>query len=702
MSHSGHGHPRRSAPLIQRPSAAAPSSSLATSAGGLSGAVAGALGGMGYAQGQGQSWGYGAPAHGSYGGGGPAAHQLGLHQPYGSGPYGAGQHPAPPQYGAPYSAPHGFQPAPPQAQYSASGSYQQSVYPPSFYPPGSQHHQQPYPYPHHALTPASYGGASQYHPQTTDDGYTLSSTYSGPSSSTSRAGPSSSSSNKRPRAPAPSSSFIPAPAPASASATAPAPPKRNEPTRCSLPECTFTGSKKQVREHEEDRHLIYAPGREPKPWNGSLKPAEGAVIEGTGIALDTPEAVARWIEERKKRWPSKKVVDEKEKARAERVAAGLEAPPRERGGRGRGRGRGQADMRGGFAARGRGRGGYGGSVGRDGEGEPAMKRAKVDESSGSSSDSSDSSEDDSSGSDSDEASEEEDDDDAGPPEEASTKRADPAVAGVEGGVDKTADGYEAGRPVPGDAEGEGPGPQKRFQVVCRHWRRGNCSLGDELCPYLHELRANALPPPPPKRRRPAPPPAPHNPFARPASFADPFSLLEERDYRHLVSDVLQAIEFFGANDWLRGVEIRAGQMDEESGIEVLAEEQVGQASDEGDVMMQEHDGADSAPARVGIEVVNTVAPSAAPSAQPDALDTSNSTTAATPRPSMLATEAPGRSVGEPSQSTPPAAPSTVVSSAVKPAPTPLGGLGGLLADYGSDTDDEAEEESVAAALIGGV
>lgn len=36
-----------------------------------------------------------------------------------------------------------------------------------------------------------------------------------------------------------------------------------------------------------------------------------AVIEGTGIALDTPEAVARWIEERKKRWPSKKVVDEK-------------------------------------------------------------------------------------------------------------------------------------------------------------------------------------------------------------------------------------------------------------------------------------------------------------------------------------------------------------------------------------------------------
>lgn len=80
---------------------------------------------------------------------------------------------------------------------------------------------------------------------------------------------------------------------------------------CQLEGCAFTGRAKEVREHEEDRHLIYAPGREPKPWTGSLKPVDGAVIEGTTITLDSPEAVARWIEERKKRWPSNKVVEEK-------------------------------------------------------------------------------------------------------------------------------------------------------------------------------------------------------------------------------------------------------------------------------------------------------------------------------------------------------------------------------------------------------
>lgn len=170
-----------------------------------------------------------------------------------------------------------------------------------------------------------------------------------------------------------------------------------------------------------------------------------------------------------------------------------------------------------------------------------------------------------------------------------------------------------------------------------------------------------------------------------------------------MSDVLQAIEFFGANDWLRGVEIRAGQMDEESGIEVLAEEQVGQASGEADVAVQEQEeGMESAPARAGIEEVLLDAPSIAPSAQSDGSGVFSSTATATPVPSTLATGAPAGIVDKPSQSAPPAAPSTVVPSTVKPAPTPLGGLGGLLADYGSDTDDEAEEQSVAAALIGGV
>lgn len=36
-----------------------------------------------------------------------------------------------------------------------------------------------------------------------------------------------------------------------------------------------------------------------------------ARIEGTSISLDSPEAIAKWIEDRKKRWPSNKVVEEK-------------------------------------------------------------------------------------------------------------------------------------------------------------------------------------------------------------------------------------------------------------------------------------------------------------------------------------------------------------------------------------------------------
>ena len=38
----------------------------------------------------------------------------------------------------------------------------------------------------------------------------------------------------------------------------------------------------------------------------------------------------------------------------------------------------------------------------------------------------------------------------------------------------------------GGGGGGGPAP-KRFQVVCRHWRKGNCALGDAECPYLHHV-----------------------------------------------------------------------------------------------------------------------------------------------------------------------------------------------------------------------
>ncbi|BGP36439.1 hypothetical protein JCM10450v2_000339 [Rhodotorula kratochvilovae] len=668
MSYPNQQQPRRTAPLIQRPSAAAPPPPAASNfSSSLGASIAGALGGMGYAQGQTQPGYYGAQPAGAYGAAGhPGMHQLGQPQQWQAQ---AGGYAGQGQYGQHGAAPYGYASADSQAHY---GHPQQpppqqhpSAYPPSFHPP--QHHQPPpaaHPYPYQSTSAAPYPPT---HPQqqqapshTTADGYTLSSTYSGPP-------PSSISSSSRPGRGAPS-----APARAPKQPREPAAPQV---VSCAQPGCAFTGSKKLVREHEEDRHLIFAPGREPKPWDGSLSAKEGAVIEGTGLALDTPEAVARWIEERKKRWPSKKVVDEKERARAERVAAGLEAPPRERGGRGRGRGRGMSEARG----RGRGRGGRGGAVGDRGwdgamevaEGEPPAKKARLegeaDGASGSSSSGSDSDSDDSDGED-------------GPPEEASTRVAPAELAGEGDASDE--DEEDAGEPpeaqdATGDAAGGEGAPQKRFQVVCRHWRRGNCGLGDE-CPYLHELPSNALPPPPPKRRRPAPPPAAHNPFARPAAYADPFALLEERDRRHLVSDVLQVIEFLGANDWLAGVEIRRGQVDEESGIEVLPESAGASAELKGGKEAR----IEEVPEAAAPELVLAVAEVPAP-------------------------VAPAAVEAEPALSTPaPAAPTSpppALAPAVKPAApaqAPLGGLGAMFADYGSDTDDEAEEELVAAALTG--
>ncbi|GAA5861413.1 hypothetical protein JCM3774_000241 [Rhodotorula dairenensis] len=489
---------------------------------------------------------------------------------------------------------------------------------------------------------------------------------------------------------------------------------RNGPevVKCCKDDCTFSGPRRAVREHEEDRHLIFAPGREPKPWSGSLKPIDGSVIEGTGISLDTPEALARWIEERKKRWPSKKVVEEKEKARAERIAAGLEAPPRERGGRGRGRGRGGGSD---FGTRGRGRGRGGsfgsGSVGDQGydrapgvdsteaqNGEPAAKRTKRTDDGGDAADGAHLS-----GSDNDD-NDDDDDDDDGAPEEMAAK---PAPVGPGPSAPSSRDGEaittstdrpprlgEDAPPRPtgliDDVEAHGPalatsaagegagGPsaQKRFQVVCRHWRKGNCALGDDECPYLHYLPPNAGPPPPPARRRPAPAPAPHNPFARPAGFTDPFSLVEERDHRHVVADVLQVIEFLGANDWLQGVEIRRGQVDEESGIEVLPTAAAGMVGEhqEGKVVVLEDGQQEVAAAAIGKV-----------SATDDMPNKTVEVSSAQTQAASVADHPPA-----------PLAPVDAASA------SGTGGGMGLFADYGSDSDDEddaAVEQAVASALL---
>lgn len=213
-----------------------------------------------------------------------------------------------------------------------------------------------------------------------------------------------------------------------------------------------------------------------------------------------------------------------------------------------------------------------------------------------------------------------------------------------------------------------PGPAHRHKVVSHL--------------QAPQIPANAPPPPLPKRKRPAPPPPPHNPFARPAGYADPFSLLEERDYKHLVSDVLQVIEFLGANDWLKGVEIRPGQLDEESGIEVLEETEV----DGGRVSRE---------TKVEQEVAHEFEPEGEENSDTDLIitpvdeqDTSAGTAPAAP-PTTLS----------PAQPPPSGYAATTVS--ILPAmSTASSALASLIAGYGSDTDDEEEVESVAAALTG--
>ncbi|KAF8591888.1 hypothetical protein K439DRAFT_1626401 [Ramaria rubella] len=96
-------------------------------------------------------------------------------------------------------------------------------------------------------------------------------------------------------------------------------------TRCSHDGCSFTGSKKNVEVHMMDRHLVFPPGwkKRNNDWDAdpSLK-GKPVPIPGTGLTLNTPEAVDAWIAERKKRWPSKEHVEDKKRKAQEAVDRG--------------------------------------------------------------------------------------------------------------------------------------------------------------------------------------------------------------------------------------------------------------------------------------------------------------------------------------------------------------------------------------------
>ncbi|MBW0485048.1 hypothetical protein O181_024763 [Austropuccinia psidii MF-1] len=88
----------------------------------------------------------------------------------------------------------------------------------------------------------------------------------------------------------------------------------NQHIQCDYEGCQFKAVSNVLEIHKEDRHLIFRPAKSPN--SSKSKTLDGpinATIKGLGYALKTDQQVLNWIEERKKRWPTRKVIEEKEK-----------------------------------------------------------------------------------------------------------------------------------------------------------------------------------------------------------------------------------------------------------------------------------------------------------------------------------------------------------------------------------------------------
>ncbi|KNZ55168.1 hypothetical protein VP01_274g3 [Puccinia sorghi] len=82
--------------------------------------------------------------------------------------------------------------------------------------------------------------------------------------------------------------------------------------KCDYENCKFEALPDILDLHREDRHLIFKPGREPKPKSNPKPDGPlNATIQGLGYALKTQEQIDHWIQERKKKWPTKAVVAQK-------------------------------------------------------------------------------------------------------------------------------------------------------------------------------------------------------------------------------------------------------------------------------------------------------------------------------------------------------------------------------------------------------
>ncbi|CAE6521476.1 unnamed protein product [Rhizoctonia solani] len=112
---------------------------------------------------------------------------------------------------------------------------------------------------------------------------------------------------------------------------------RTGPVKCGHEGCLFAGTHKEVEVHKMDRHLIFPPGWQEKvkgkrkrdgdddgyvDEEAQFRTSGAASILGTDVKLDSPEAIAAWLEERKKRWPSAQRIVEKAQRRREALERG--------------------------------------------------------------------------------------------------------------------------------------------------------------------------------------------------------------------------------------------------------------------------------------------------------------------------------------------------------------------------------------------
>ncbi|KAI0756615.1 nuclear fragile X mental retardation-interacting protein 1-domain-containing protein [Daedaleopsis nitida] len=313
--------------------------------------------------------------------------------------------------------------------------------------------------------------------------------------------------------------------------------------RCSMQGCSFTGSKKAVDIHMMDRHLVYPPGWEYRKrkndWDAdpSLK-GKPVPIQGTSIKLDTPEAIAEWIAERKKRFPTAQSVAEKQQKMREAVERGqlpfddghrwkrrrTDDGPEDKQGNYRGRGGNRSRGRG----RGRGRGVDGGWAGRNALQQQARSPP------------------------------------APPPRSTASQPVSVPAIVPDDGEDSTSDSDTDGAP---EVVSSKPPPSttplsQEDTSVQAMVSDDEASVGDVETPVQRIPQAH-------KKPRPKEPRKPlHNPFAQRPSLLRNLLLPE---IRMTVSNLSQAMRFLVDNDFLDNVELKPGQAGERM-IEVIGEQ----------------------------------------------------------------------------------------------------------------------------------